>query len=837
MNRVTVAASLLLAAGLASAARGQVIITEILANSAGADVPGEWCEIYNAGSSPVDISGWALADEDAGSSPSDPFPDGFIIEPGEAVVIINSGFNPNNAATPVITEEDFKAAWGETNAAGDPYRVIVLQRCVTLANSGSPTNEILTLIDSFGTVIDEANYENGTNEWPPTLSGFSVTLGANFLDEFSNDFGCAWSLAAPGIDGVVVSVERLVVNALGDTVVGFSAESNGSPGYVAADSTFNDCNNNGFDDSLDICNGFSFDCNGNGIPDECEPDCDGNGQPDSCDIAADYLLDANLNGVLDSCEIDADPSLDLNNNGALDAWESIRGDAIISEIMYDPATSAEMEYVEVYNTTGAPLDISGWYLRDIEPAGDPATDPVPSGTILPAGGIAVLTRSVTGDVNETRQTYIDAWGSTTPSGDPILWIPLENWGARATNGFANAEILTLASSDNYIVDIANYINQTSNGEPLPGGWPGADGHGSYYLIGTALNDSANDDGNNWRLSIEGLSGVIRSNEFDTANPPSWVTAESSGEDYGTPGYIYAGAPEQPTGTVIITEIMATSNSVFPGQDPLDPEADGGVDEWVEIYNTTGSAIDLTGWYLQDEDGRTTGFPAGSVLEAGEVAVVFGNDFPADTGNAAQAFYDAWGCGYKVFLTSNWYVDGPANFGLGRLANSPNFTNEILRIVDASGKPTDIANYDDDAFVWPVDSSGVPADDAWSIYILPGNYNAVSNDDGFVWADSLAPIDGARVPTPTSVFNGLGFAYGSPGHLQGVQVPNLTDCPDLPCSAADLAAPFGTLNIFDIQAYIGLYNAQSPAADLAAPFGTLNIFDIQAYIGLYNQGCP
>jgi len=38
--------------------------------------------------------------------------------------------------------------------------------------------------------------------------------------------------------------------------------------------------------------------------------------------------------------------------------------------------------------------------------------------------------------------------------------------------------------------------------------------------------------------------------------------------------------------------------------------------------------------------------------------------------------------------------------------------------------------------------------------------------------------------------------------------------DQPCPA-DLAPPFGSLNIFDIQAYIGLYNAQDPAADLAA----------------------
>ena len=55
--------------------------------------------------------------------------------------------------------------------------------------------------------------------------------------------------------------------------------------------------------------------------------------------------------------------------------------------------------------------------------------------------------------------------------------------------------------------------------------------------------------------------------------------------------------------------------------------------------------------------------------------------------------------------------------------------------------------------------------------------------------------------------------------------------------ADLAAPFGVLNFFDISAYISLYNAQDPAADFAAPFGVFNFFDISAYIGAYNAGCP
>tara|TARA_R110000782_G_scaffold29795_1_gene74023 strand:- start:6247 stop:6960 length:714 start_codon:yes stop_codon:yes gene_type:complete len=58
-----------------------------------------------------------------------------------------------------------------------------------------------------------------------------------------------------------------------------------------------------------------------------------------------------------------------------------------------------------------------------------------------------------------------------------------------------------------------------------------------------------------------------------------------------------------------------------------------------------------------------------------------------------------------------------------------------------------------------------------------------------------------------------------------------------CSPADLAGPFGSLNFFDISAYLALYNASDPAADLAAPFGSLNFFDISAYLALYNAGCP
>ena len=55
--------------------------------------------------------------------------------------------------------------------------------------------------------------------------------------------------------------------------------------------------------------------------------------------------------------------------------------------------------------------------------------------------------------------------------------------------------------------------------------------------------------------------------------------------------------------------------------------------------------------------------------------------------------------------------------------------------------------------------------------------------------------------------------------------------------ADLAEPFGTLNFFDVSAFINAYTNQEPAADLAAPFGTFDFFDVSAFVNAFGAGCP
>ncbi len=59
----------------------------------------------------------------------------------------------------------------------------------------------------------------------------------------------------------------------------------------------------------------------------------------------------------------------------------------------------------------------------------------------------------------------------------------------------------------------------------------------------------------------------------------------------------------------------------------------------------------------------------------------------------------------------------------------------------------------------------------------------------------------------------------------------------PCSAADLAEPFGQLTFADISAFLGAFTSGTAAADLAEPFGQLTFADISAFLASFAGGCP
>jgi hypothetical protein len=58
-----------------------------------------------------------------------------------------------------------------------------------------------------------------------------------------------------------------------------------------------------------------------------------------------------------------------------------------------------------------------------------------------------------------------------------------------------------------------------------------------------------------------------------------------------------------------------------------------------------------------------------------------------------------------------------------------------------------------------------------------------------------------------------------------------------CNDADIAEPFGTLDLMDLDVFIDAFLARNETADIAEPFGVWDLADIQAFIAAFNAGCP
>ncbi len=58
-----------------------------------------------------------------------------------------------------------------------------------------------------------------------------------------------------------------------------------------------------------------------------------------------------------------------------------------------------------------------------------------------------------------------------------------------------------------------------------------------------------------------------------------------------------------------------------------------------------------------------------------------------------------------------------------------------------------------------------------------------------------------------------------------------------CNAADVAEPFGVLDLGDLQVFIAAFLAGDPLADIAEPFGVLDLADVQVFVAAFLGGCP
>jgi hypothetical protein len=805
-----------------SAEVGPIVITEIMYNPHGADEGQEWVEIYNPTAAAVSLSGWYLQNA-VGRTTA--FATGTTLA-SHAVAVISPRRGGVNGAGNLrqSTFTNTQASWN--NAWGTGIQVIFVESFwdypadpvpVTgtmngLSNSPNSVQETLQLHNAQNRIVDQVDYrddESTDTPWPDDNDSGSIQLMRDFITSFTdNNNGAAWRLSEP-LDPFGSWKANTALPAFPGIVT------YGTPGRLPNQFTI-DCNGNGINDAIDIVRGTAVDRYPyNNIPDSCEGDCNQNSLPDKTEILLDWRKDRNHNGQLDACEINSrggangiGGTWDTNRNGILDSFEN-KPNIVITEILYDPAGEDDgKEFVELYNAGSTSVDISGWKLQDLE--GDPATGPVPTGTIMAPGDVVLLIEGdgpgVPADVGSQFRT---AWNLPVS----VRTFPLVPWQDRAQRANFIEEVLALLDASGEPVDVADYENPNDSPTSI---WPAIDGASSIYLLSTAINKSANDIGSNWRLSLNHIDGA-----YDSVQTPWFADIRLTGST-ASPGIVWRNSPQQPTGEAVVTEIMYSPNS---------SSGNGSRNEWIEVYNPGSAPLDVSGWYLRDENGKTGGISNGNILGPGELMVLIPQGTAASKTVAESDFLAAWGNICHVFALTGW-SDAEAVPNMGNLSNSPSPGKEMLTLRHADSTLIDLAHYDNDGTIWParaaLASPGLGT--SWSIYLTPGHYTAAANDIGTNWAESIQGIDLVDLNTRTTVFNG--FDLGSPGLLPGVVIS--LACPPPPGCLADFNQD-GGVDGGDVQAFFIAWEAGDPIADVNFD-GGIDGGDIQTFFIAWEAGC-
>ena len=115
--------------------------------------------------------------------------------------------------------------------------------------------------------------------------------------------------------------------------------------------------------------------------------------------------------------------------------------------------------------------------------------------------------------------------------------------------------------------------------------------------------------------------------------------------------------------------------------------------------------------------------------------------------------------------------------------------------------------------------------------LGGEWNEYTFDTNSIFTN---PSDQMRV---RFVVDDLGEGSVVEAAVDAVRlIEQVCEDVDLNCNDADLAEPMGTLDFFDVSAFLDLFGAGDPIADLTQD-GQFDFFDVSAFLDLFGAGCP
>jgi hypothetical protein len=460
---------------------------------------------------------------------------------------------------------------------------------------------------------------------------------------------------------------------------------------------------------------------------------------------------------------------------------------VISELLYNPeGEEPEQEWIEIYHRGTGEIDLSEYKIGDEESQGSgEGMFKFPEGAHLAGGEIIVVAnRSV---LFEEKYGYKPDFELADSDPDVTEMVKYSNWADGSVNLSNGGDEVIILDGNDRISDAVSW------GSSIFAFYPSvrlvSDGHSLERRPANVDSDRALD----WVDQVEPDPGGV---DF------SWPTS--------TPRPSHT-----PTGTFTMTSTetscppihLLISEVLFDPVDSSDP-----VGEWIELYNSGGSSLDMACVRVGDEEKWGDGegmyrFPQEARLSPGDTIVI------AYQATAFEALYDS----SPDFEFSNSDPDvldmeRDSNWGQGSL-NLSNGGDEVLLLNED--------NWVIDAVSWG--SSTFAFDPSISLVVnghsLERRPADVDNDSATDWQDQPVPNPGQvdltfRTGTPT-------LTQSSTPSPTSTQTPTITRTPTEtlePCGVADLLITeflYDPLDSTDPDGeWLEIYNPENSQVNLA-----------------------